>query len=289
MKKFLRITLKILASIILVIGLFFTFVYFKTNSRINQEFTVQGKQIQISADRAEIAEGKRLYISRGCVDCHGQDGAGVKFLDNPAIGSFTGSNLTKRANGEKISAPDFEKAVRHGVAATGKSLLFMPSTDFAQMSDEETGRLLAYIRSLPAVDKPAPVQKVGPMGRILYFFGKLPLLTSAELIDHQAQSPVKVQPAVSLEYGKYIAMTCTGCHGTSLKGGPIPGAPPEWPAAQDITGKALSKYGQMQFLTAIRTGKRPDGSEIRFPMPWKNFSQMSDTELKALHLYLRGL
>lgn len=291
MKKFFKRLALVLLVIAAGLMAFFAFAYWKTRSRMGKTYTIAGHSVPVPTSAAALEEGKRLFISRGCVDCHGSDLSGKIFLEDPAIGKFAGSNLTKGKGGAggKISDVAFERALRHGIGRSGKPLIFMPATDFAGMSDEDVGRLLAYIRSVPAVDKPSLRQKVGPVGRILYATGKMPLLVSAEVVDHDAVSPQKITPSVSLEYGKYIAQTCTGCHGAKLIGGPIPGAPPEWPAAQDITKVGMAKWNEQQFFSAIRTGKRPDGSEIRFPMPWKNFALMTDVELKALWLYLRTL
>jgi hypothetical protein len=63
----------------------------------------------------------------------------------------------------------------------------------------------------------------------------------------------------------------------------------EWPPAQNIAGKALAHYDEAQFTTALRTGKRPDGSDIKFPMPWQSLSKLTDTEVRALWKYLQTL
>ena len=36
------------------------------------------------------------------------------------------------------------------------------------------------------------------------------------------------------------------------------------------------------------TGKRPDGSDIKSPMPWQATAQMSEIEMKALYLFLKA-
>lgn len=290
MKKFFKRLALLLLVIAAGLGAFIAFAYWKSRGRMAKTYTVQGRNIAVPTDAASIAEGKRLFTSRGCGDCHSSDLSGMTFLSNPAIGTFSGTNLTrgKGGVGDKLTAASFDRALRHGVGRAGKPLIFMPSLEYAGMSDEDAGRLLAYIQSAAPVDKPSLLQKIGPLGRILFITGKMPMLVTAELIDHNAAPTAKIAPAVNLEYGKYIAQTCTGCHGANLAGGPIPGAPPEWPAAQDIRKSAMAKWNEQQFIAAIRTGKRPDGSEIRFPMPWKNFALMTDTELKALWLFLRS-
>lgn len=53
-------------------------------------------------------------------------------------------------------------------------------------------------------------------------------------------------------------------------------------------GALAKKYDEEKFLRVIRTGKRPAGSVIQFPIPWQNFSKMTDIELKALWKYLKS-
>ncbi len=38
----------------------------------------------------------------------------------------------------------------------------------------------------------------------------------------------------------------------------------------------------------FRSGRRPDGSAVKV-MPFESLSEMSDTDLRALHLYLKSL
>ncbi|EQA36901.1 cytochrome C [Leptospira inadai serovar Lyme str. 10] len=274
----------ILAGLLSILLVAFGIVYAISSGRMQKRYSqaTGSEQLSLPIDPASIEEGKRLYISRGCVDCHGDNLAGKIFVDDPAIGRFAGSNLTLDMN-----AFGFARAIRRGIGADGRSLIFMPATDYRGLSDEDTARIISFIKSRPKVDQPSIEQSVGPIGRLLFVLGKLPLLVSAEQISDQSAPPKRIQPAMTIEFGRYISDSCTGCHGSELLGGPIPGAPPEWPPAQNITGQALSKWNEQQFISAIRTGKRPDGSIMKAPMPWENFAHMSDIELKALWLYLK--
>ncbi len=291
MPKLLKVLIVLCVIMITGICSLLLFVFWKSTSRINTKYEITLSSIPVPKSALEIAEGKRIYISRGCSDCHGKDLSGLTFISDPAIGTFSGSNLTTGKGGlsPELTATHFDRAVRHGIGANGRALLFMPATDFQKMTDEDLGRIIAYIQSVPPVDKPSVPIEVGPLGRFLFTIGKLPHLVTAELVDHTLKSNAKLAPEVSLDYGKYIATTCTGCHGDNLVGGPIPGAPPEWPLAQDITAKGIGKWSESEFISAIRTGKRPNGSEIRPPMPWQNFALMTDTELKSLRIYLISL
>ncbi|PJZ84685.1 cytochrome c [Leptospira harrisiae] len=258
---------------------------------MNKTYKVNSVSIPKFSKPVDIMEGKRLYQSRGCGDCHDANASGKTFIENPAIGTLSGSNLTTGKGGILSDRTDEELAIaiRHGVGKNGKALIFMPSTDFQGMTNEDVGKLIAFLRSLPGLDKAQGEVSPGPLGRFLFLIGEIPVLVSAEIINHEATHLANITPSVSLEYGKYVASTCTGCHGFNLKGGPIQGAPPEWPPAQDISKKGLTNYTESNFIQTIRTGKRPDGSEMKFPMPWKSLSQLTDTELKALWLFLQSI
>jgi len=290
-KKPVKVLIYSIGILLLIISATVAGIYIASNARIGRSFVVTAGHIPVFKSLADLAEGKRLYVSRGCGDCHGDDAGGKTFINDPAIGRITGSNLTsgKGGVGSARSNEDFARALRHGVGQNSRALVFMPSTDFTTMTDEDAGKLISFVRTMPAVDREAPETRIGPVARLLFLMGQMPLLVSAEKIDHGAKPRAKLTPAVSVEYGKYVAATCTGCHSDNLQGGPIQGAPPEWPAAQNITAKALTHYNEAQFITALRTGKRPDGSVIRFPMPWQSLGKLTDTEMKALWKYLATL
>jgi len=247
--------------------------------------------VPLPTSAAEISEGKRLFESRGCAECHGANLAGTTFVDDGGIGRFTGANLTTGKGGlkSKLSDADIERAIRHGVGSEGRPLRFMPSMDFDRMTNQDVGRIIAYIRSAPAVDHETPPQKIGIMARILFLFNKIPVLIAAEQINHAAAHRESITPARDAVYGKYVGSTCTGCHRETMQGGPIEGAPPAWPPAANITAKGLGKYTEETFVNLLHTGKRPDGSSINPIMPWKNLNKMTDTEMRALWLYLQTL
>ncbi|TGK89489.1 cytochrome c [Leptospira bourretii] len=258
---------------------------------MNKTYAVKFIPIPKFSKSVDIVEGKRLYQSRGCGDCHDVDGSGKTFIENPAIGTLSGSNLTAGKGGILSDRTDEELAIaiRHGVGKNGRALIFMPSTDFQGMTNEDVGKLISFLRSLPGIDKVQGELKPGPLGRFLFLIGEIPVFVSAEIINHEITHLTNITPSVSIEYGKYVASTCTGCHGFSLKGGPIQGAPPEWPPAQNISKSGINHYTEANFIKTIRTGKRPDGSEMKFPMPWKSLGQLTDTELKALWMYLQTI
>jgi cytochrome c553 len=227
-----------------------------------------------------------LATVRGCVECHGDNLGGRVFIDVPPVGRLAGANLT-RGRAAPLTDADWERAVRHGVRRDGKPLLFMPSNEFAGMSDEDLAALMAYARSLPAVAAPLPPNRVGPVLRALTVAGQATV--AAEQVDHAKPHPARVAPAVTPEYGAYLAAGCTGCHGAGFGGGKIPGAPPDWKPAANLTPTGIGHYTEADFIRALRTGRRPGGAAIDSSMPWRLTREMTDVELRALYAYLRAL
>ena len=92
------------------------------------------------------------------------------------------------------------------------------------------------------------------------------------------------------EHGAYVANMCKGCHGLTLTGGPIPGGPPDWPPAADLTAaKLYAAYDSVdKFRTMLRSGKRPTGEAIKV-MPFPSLGALNDTDVEALYSYLRSL
>ena len=54
-------------------------------------------------------------------------------------------------------------------------------------------------------------------------------------------------------------------------------------------GGRLGDWNEEDFIQALRTGVRPDGSVMSQEMPWRYFTEMTDVELKALWMYLGSL
>jgi len=50
-----------------------------------------------------------------------------------------------------------------------------------------------------------------------------------------------------------------------------------------------SRYTEASFIKTLRTGKKPEGEELLPPMPWPNFAQMTDEDLKSIYAYLQTL
>jgi mono/diheme cytochrome c family protein len=242
-----------------------------------------------------LERGRHLLQSRYvCSGCHGQDFGGGVMIDNAAIGRILAPNLTGGSGGVTagFTPADWDRIVRHGVKPDGTPAL-MPSEDFRQMSDRELSDIIVFIRSLPPVDRRMPAPSLGPVGKLLLATGKLTL--SADFIARHPVSHPVAPPATAatVEFGRHLGATCTGCHAANLGGGPIAGGDPSWPPAANLTPvpAGLGGWTYAQFASTLRSGKRPDGTALRAPMadviPFTR--NMTPTELQALWKYLRSV
>jgi mono/diheme cytochrome c family protein len=244
-------------------------------------------------DAAAIERGRHLVTARyGCAACHGRNLAGGVMLDDAAIGSLRGPNLTS-GNGSRTAGytmADWDRIVRHGVKPDGTPAL-MPSDDFFRMSDAELSDIVAYVGSLPPVDSVVSPPKLGPVGKVLVALGKFPI--SAE---HQPAAPHPSSPpptADSAAFGAHLVATCLACHGQNLAGGPMAFGPPDWPAAANLTPHetGLRDWSYEEFDKALTEGVSKDGRKLRTPMAdvVQGTKAMDVTERKAIWTYLKSV
>lgn len=291
MPRFLRLLGYTLGVLLVLVGFAVGIVYFVSATKLQKTYAVTPRAVPIPADAAALARGKHIAETRGCIDCHGKDLAGAKVIDDPAMGKLYGPNVTKGKGGRiaDYGDDDWVRAIRHGVGRKGRALLLMPSAEYAHFSDEDLGAVIAYVKTVPAVDRDSVPVSPGPVARALLVAGKLKL--AADEIDHANLHPASVPAGITLEYGRYLSVGCTGCHGANFSGGKIDIGPPDWPPAANLTphpSGRLAKWSEDDFLRTLRTAKRPDGTELSPVMP-RNFANLNDVELKALWMYLKTL
>lgn len=291
MKRLLRVLTIIILTAVVVLGAVAGAFYLIAAKKRNHQYEVAVAPSTIPVTAGVAANGERIALIRGCIDCHGADLGGKKVMDNGAMGRMYGTNLTrgKGGIGAAFSETDWIRAIRHGVNPAGHALVLMPSQEYSQLSEQDLADLTAYIESVPPVDRETVPIKLGPISTMLIATGKMRL--AANRIDHANVRPSDVAPALTPEYGKYLATSCQGCHGVNFSGGRIEAGPPSWPHAPNLTpggDGAVSGYTQEAFVKLLRDGRRPNDTEISPIMP-RTFGQMSDDEIHALWLYLKSI
>ncbi len=294
---FLRaLTLRRIAAVaaVLAAGLLLAVVavHAASERRLRREYPVH--VALPTPDPALAAEGGRLARSRGCADCHGEDFGGKLIADEMPVVRLVGDNLTRMPPGTRDRSVHERMylALHHGIDLRGRPLLMMPSKEYANLSAHEIEALAAYFATLAPVQRELPDSALGPLGRLLLVAGKLPGLLSAETIDHARKPVASAPPVGTLAYGRHAAQLCTGCHGRDFGGGSMAHGGGRLPPAANLTPHAsgLANWSEADFLAAMRSGRRPDGSAIDgAAMPWRAVGQASDAELHSIWLYLRSL
>jgi cytochrome c553 len=160
----------------------------------------------------------------------------------------------------------------------------MPSAMFYNLSDDDLGKIIAFLKSQPPGDEPMRSTHVGPLGRLMFFYYRsiTGTILSAEMIDHNA-ARIGQTSADSSNRGRYLAMTvCTECHGDDLRGGPDGFAP---------TLAIVAAYSLDDFRILMRTGEPVGGRELGLMarVAQSRFAHFADTEISNLHAYLQTL
>lgn len=262
--------------------------------KMQRRVDVPAYPLVLKEDAAAIERGRYLYASRGCADCHGGDAAGRVFVDDAKTGFYVRGPHIGTGPGNVVAsyAPaDWERSIRHGVAPGGRPLMVMPSEDYNRLTDDDLAALVVYLRQVPpATGGPAQMKLPLPV-KLMYAAGAIQ--DGAAKIDHALPPSVPVPESVSVAHGAYVANMCIGCHGPGLSGGRVPGGPPHWPPAANLTpgdGSAMPRYASAEaFAQMMRSGQRPDGSKVDTSMPFGAFAKMNDTDLAALYVFLKSV
>ena len=287
MKRFL---VRILAGLALVIVGLVTFVTFQFHSLSNRLHATPNFSISEEVRQADPDLGHRIYAVRaGCIDCHGENLTGAVVMENGAMGSIHGVNITPSTLHDWTDE-EIATAIRYGIHREGRSLRFMPSFDFVGLSKDDVAALIAYIRSVPPVDTTPHPNTYGPVARMLSAFDKMPVMFPAENIDPTQGFAEKPMEGPTAAFGQYLAASCIGCHGSDYTGGKIPGGDPSWPAASNIRLGADPMWSEESFVQMIRTGVSPlTGETLQPPMPIHLLQQLTQDETIALWKYLKTL
>jgi mono/diheme cytochrome c family protein len=191
-------------------------------------------------------------------------------------------NLLSLAREE--SPATLEAAIRHGIGRDGRAMYSMPSYNFARMRDEDLADIIAYLRSLPLVQKELPAGKLpfeirmdiafGNDAAIAAYLDLVPALKGESLGDPR------------LARGEYIAMTtCNECHGFGLRAD----SPWEEESAPDLI--IIAAYSEADFRHLMKTGLALGGRELRMMsgVARSRFAWFTDQELSDLYVFLSDM
>src|SRR5262249_22030866 len=243
--------------------------------------------LEVAPTPERIARGKAL-ADGFCSGCHSKTGTltgGVdlgKHLAVP-VGSFVSANLTPAGALRHWSDGQIFRAIRNGVDANGRWLIFMSYTNAGRWSDADVEPLIASLRSLPAAGERTrePPDRLNPLGAAMLGAGLLP--GGKPVITDGIKAPPK---GPTVQFGEYILsyQDCRECHGARLTGG-MPGQ--MGPLGPDLN--VVRDWTLGQFIATMRTGIDPNGVELSNQMPWRPIGRMDNEELAAVYEYLTHL
>ena len=219
MKKWL--TRALIVVLILMFGGAAAIAYalHRAQERMDRRIDIAAYHVDIPASAEAIERGKYLFSTRGCVDCHGADGAGRVFVDDGSI-RIKGPNISPGPG--SVVAPytpaDWERALRHGVKPDGRPLMIMPSEDYNRLTDADLGALVAYVKQLPPAWRRGGWCCRCPPGALRP--GADP---DGLHLETQRKPVAPVAEGVTVAHGEYVSAMCIGCHG---EGCPAARSPP---------------------------------------------------------------
>ena len=231
----------------------------------------------LPTDATAIAEGGRLALIMGCHDCHGAQLEGRVFFSEPHVADLIAPNLSRLV--PAYSDAELARAIRHGIRRDGTGLFAMPSASFFHLSDEDLGRLIAYLRRQPRQDGEERTTSIGPIGHVGVATGKFQ--TVAATMDHGATREAPAPSSSAAVRGQYLArIACSECHGLAFEGGLEGKAPPLLIAAA---------YPDDAFRQLLRTGESLGKRDLYLmdDVAKHRFSHFSDDEITALHTFFR--
>ena len=260
--------------------------------------------LAFGAAAQDAKRGEYISKAAGCLGCHTEEKkdavpyGGGRALKTP-FGTFFGPNITPhpQAGLGKWSEADFVRAMREGRRADGANLFpAFPYSSFTRMNDADLKDLWAYLRSLPASNRPSQPHELGFFyrWRFLVTLWKWFFFTPGPLVPDAAKSAV-------LNRGAYLVQAlghCGECHTPrNFLGGPkqsrfLAGAKLGETAVPNITPTRLKKLGDAELKDILRTATTADGDVLAESMAEvvrNTTSQLTEQDLDAMLAFLRSL
>lgn len=215
------------------------------------------------------------------------------------FGTFAARNLTPDPTGiGSLSDGQIARTIRNGVDSRGKLSPIM-RVAVGPISDEDLTAVISYLRAQKPIEAKRPWYELGFIGKVVALKMR-PRTTVAP--------PYVPEGQVSVERGRYLAegpAMCAGCHTphNPLKGWVPSGSPfsggdsadkNELNQAEEIispnltpdpTTGHITSWTEDAFVARFRAGRVVKGSK----MPWDNFKDMTESDLRSLYRYLHSL
>lgn len=260
----------------------------------------------LADDTDLVQRGKYIFAAAGGCGCHttkegGLNAGGRKF--SGPFGVVYGTNITpdKETGIGTWSEKQFIDAMRYGVRPNGEKLLpVMPYPAFRLMADADLKALWAYLRSLPALNRPNQPRKASMpfLNLFLAAWNKAYVGTG----EPPAQAPTE-----GVARGKYLVWHvahCGECHTPRGISGALDNSRflagtrdgPENSIVSNITPEprtGIGNWSTADIVDYMQTGLRPDGDNAQGLMAEViegtsvGYKDLSVADLRAIAAYLR--
>lgn len=310
MKKGLKISLYIFASLLLLIVILVSYV------KLALPNVGEAEYIDIEITQEKIERGRYLsYHVMMCADCHSERDfskfSGPPFPNTEFAGGeifnqsmgfpgvFVSSNITPYGIGEWTDGELF-RLITTGVKRDGEPIFpVMPYHHFGKLDREDIESVIAFLRTLPPVTTQHPPSKAD-----------FPFSLLMRTMPQKANLTSKPSKSNTVKYGEYIfnAAACAECHTQFDKGkfvGPVGGGGREFlfPDGSILRGPNLTphetgikNYTKTEFVQLFKkysdsTYVLPDvkPGEFQTLMPWAMYSGMEIEDLAAIYDFLQTL
>lgn len=273
-------------------------------------------KVEATAERLQRGQYLANHVMV-CMDCHstrnfnefsappvpGTLGKGGDVFDVTMgfPGTFYAPNITPAGIGNWTDGEIF-RAITTGVRKNGKPIFpVMPHHNYGKLDEEDIKSVIAYVRSLPAIENKVPDSD--PQFPMNFIINTLPA---------EASLSTKPPASDSLAYGKYlvIATSCGDCHTPfdkgkydeklRLAGGRIFEMPAGTVTSANITPDTetgIGNWTKEAFVQRFKTFRDSANAhqkvdftkEYNSIMPWVMYAGMTDEDLGAIYTYLRSL
>ena len=263
-----------------------------------------------SPSPADIARGKYIFGATGGCGCHTKKkepvNAGGRRYDGP-FGTVYSSNITPdREHGignwtdEEIIA-----GIRLGRRPNGERLLPVhPYTVFNGMAEEDLRALVAYLRTLPPVNRPTPPKKITvPLFETVFLPAWLAAFAPRE-------TPPPAAPISGIARGEYLVRAvahCGECHtprtitmatdNSRFLAGAPKGKGPEGAEVPNITPDRETglPWTVPEIVSYLSTGNKPDGDVAGSLMgeviqgTTAGYKDLTESDRLAIAQYLKSI
>ena len=311
MKKLVKIILSILVVLVVVLILGMSYIKFMLPK------VGPASDIQVGLTPEQVERGD--YLANHvmvCIDCHslrdweifsgppvaGTEGGGGEIFGREFgfPGVFISPNITPFGVGDWTDGELF-RVITTGVTKDKQAIFpVMPYLDYGKLDESDIRAIIAYIRSLPAIENTFPPREVD-----------FPVSLIINTIPKKASLTTRPNPMDRLAYGEYMftAAACRECH-TAAVGGKVVGeylaggfefAFPDGSVlrSSNITphkSTGIGFWNENFFVNRFKAytdssyiPEKVNPGDFQSVMPWIMYGGMDEDDLKAIYDYLQSV